>query len=78
MAGGVVFLFGPLAAAAHADLRLCNRTASLVGVSVGYKGQKDWTTEGWWNLPPNSCETLLTGPLSSRYHYVYAIDYDQG
>lgn len=78
LAGALFLVLGPLAAAAQADFRLCNRTASLVGVAVGYKGSKDWTTEGWWNVRPNSCETLLAGPLASRYYYVYAIDYDQG
>lgn len=78
LAGCLLFTFGPLLSAAEADLRLCNRTASLVGVAIGYKGEQDWTTEGWWNIRPNSCETLLAGPLSSRYYYVYAVDYDQG
>lgn len=50
----------------------------MVGVAIGYKGQQDWTTEGWWNIRPSSCETLLAGPLSSRYYYVYAVDYDEG
>jgi len=25
-----------------------------------------------------SCETILKGPLASRYYYIYAVDYDQG
>jgi uncharacterized membrane protein len=78
LAGSLLFAFTASVSAAQADLRLCNRTASMVGVAIGYKGSQDWTTEGWWNIRPNSCETLLAGPLSSRYYYVYAIDYDQG
>ncbi|WP_309393157.1 DUF1036 domain-containing protein [Chelatococcus sambhunathii] len=65
-------------APAAADFRLCNKTASRVGVSVGYKEQGVWSTEGWWNVGANSCETLLRGPLSARFYYVYAIDYDRG
>lgn len=62
---------------AKADLRLCNKTESQVGVAIGYREKADWITEGWWNLPANSCETLVPGPLVSRYYYIYAVDYDQ-
>ncbi len=67
-----------LATPAAADFRLCNNTASRVGVAVGYKGADGWTTEGWWNLPSRSCETVLKGNLVARFYYVYAIDYDHG
>jgi uncharacterized membrane protein len=59
-------------------LRLCNKTASRVGVAVGYKEEGQWVTEGWWNVGSGSCETLMPGPLVSRFYYVYAVDYDQG
>ena len=59
-------------------LRLCNKTTSRVGIAIGYKEDKRWTTEGWWNVDASSCETLMAGPLVSRFYYVYAIDYDQG
>lgn len=65
-------------APASADLRLCNKTNNRVGVSIGYKDKKIWTTEGWWNIPVNSCETLVSGTLVSRFYYVYAVDYDHG
>ena len=52
--------------------------ASRVGVAVGYKDADGWTTEGWWNLPSRSCETVLKGNLVARFYYVYAIDYDHG
>lgn len=67
-----------LISSASADLRLCNKTPSRVGVAIGYKSEKAWTTEGWWNIEASSCETLLAGALLSRYYYVYAVDYDQG
>jgi uncharacterized membrane protein len=63
---------------AAADFRLCNNTSSRVGVAVGYKDAEGWTTEGWWNLPSHTCETVLKGNLVARYYYVYAIDYDRG
>jgi uncharacterized membrane protein len=68
----------PLASLAHADLRLCNRTDSRIGVALGYKDGEHWTTEGWWNIPPGTCETLVRGQLIARYYYLYAQDYDQG
>jgi len=73
-----VMVLGASAGPAAADFRLCNNTASRVGVAVGYKDADGWTTEGWWNLPSRSCETVLKGNLVARYYYVYAIDYDHG
>jgi uncharacterized membrane protein len=73
-----VFFLGGLATPAAADFRLCNNTASRVGVAIGYKDSDGWTTEGWWNLPSRTCETILKGNLVARYYYVYAIDYDHG
>lgn len=66
------------AAPAQADFRLCNNTAGRVGIAIGYKDADGWVTEGWWNLPPRSCETLLRGGLVARFYYVYGIDYDRG
>ena len=63
---------------AAADFRLCNNTASRVGIAIGYKDKDGWTTEGWWNLASRSCETLLRGTLVARFYYVYAVDYDRG
>jgi uncharacterized membrane protein len=63
---------------AAADLKLCNKTGSKVGVALGYADQKGWASEGWWNIAPDKCETLLKGPLIARYYYIYAIDYEKG
>ena len=63
---------------ARAEFRMCNKTSAMIGVSVGYQQEKEWTTEGWWNLPANKCEVLVEGPLLSRYYYVYAVDYQNG
>jgi uncharacterized membrane protein len=70
--------FALMAEPARADFRLCNNTSSRVGISVGYKENDGWTTEGWWNLAARSCETLLPGALVARFYYIYAIDYDRG
>ena len=72
---GVIATVGPSAA----DFRVCNNTASRVGVAIGYKDKDGWATEGWWNLAGRSgCEVLLRGALASRYYYIYAVDYDRG
>lgn len=63
-----------LPASAAADFRLCNKTPSRVSVAIGYKAETAWRTEGWWNIEPDACATLLAGPLSHRYYYIYAID----
>lgn len=63
---------------AQADLRMCNMTSSRVGVAVGYRDDQGWMTEGWWNINPRGCETLLSGGLNARFYYVFAVDYDRG
>jgi uncharacterized membrane protein len=74
LAGGLLAAAAP----ALADLRMCNTTGSRVGVAIGYRDAQGWTTEGWWNIGPRACETLLRGTLAARFYYVHAIDYDRG
>jgi uncharacterized membrane protein len=71
-------LAGLAATPALADLKLCNTTASRVGVSIGYKDAEGWATEGWWNIASHTCETLLRGVLIGRFYYIHAVDYDRG
>ena len=73
-AGCVLALAGP----ALAQLRMCNMTTSRVGIAIGYRDGQGWVTEGWWNLKPRGCETLLKGTLASRFYYIHAVDYDRG
>ena len=73
-----LLLVGLGTAPAYADLKLCNTTASRVGVSIGYKDAEGWATEGWWNIASHTCETLLKGVLIGRYYYIHAVDYDRG
>jgi uncharacterized membrane protein len=74
----VAALLAGLPRPAWADFRLCNNTGSRVGVAIGYKDAEGWISEGWWNVSPRSCETLLRGALVARYYYIYAVDYDRG
>lgn len=63
---------------ARADFRLCNDTKSLVGVALGYRQGGKWQTEGWWQVPGETCASLIEGDLNSRYYYLYAEDADRG
>ena len=74
----IALAFVCIASPAAADFRLCNNTSGRVGIAVGYKDGEGWVTEGWWNLPSRSCDTLLRGGLVARFYYIYAIDYDRG
>ena len=71
-------LLAGLTGGAAADLKMCNKSGSNVGVAIGYKDREGWKTEGWWNLAPNACDVLMAGTLVSRYYYIYAVDYDLG
>jgi len=87
-ARGTAFLTLPLAAAcalpllaaspARADFRVCNATQNLVGVGIGYRAKAGWITEGWWHIEGSTCKTLIEGPLSSRFYYLYAEDAERG
>ncbi len=77
-AGVALFLAVGAPTAAQADLKVCNATSARVGIALGYQDPKGWTTEGWWNVPSQTCETLLKGTVPSRFIYVYAVDYERG
>ena len=69
-------MLAPLSA--QADFRLCNTTTSRVSIALAYSDGNNWTTEGWWNLKPDLCETLLRGPLAAQFYYVYGMDESGG
>jgi len=70
--------FTSFAATARADFRVCNDTKSLVGVALGYSSSGNWFTEGWWQIPGETCASILGGELNSRFYYIYAEDADRG
>jgi len=74
LAAGLVLL--PIPAAA--DFRICNDTRNLVGAALGYREKGNWITEGWWQIPGETCATLIEGNLNSRFYYLYAEDADRG
>ena len=69
-------LLSPLAltSPARADLKVCNDTANLVGVSVGYRNDEGWVSEGWWRIPAKNCASIIEGDLGSRFYYIHAED----
>lgn len=75
LSGGLIFLLAPAAIGeARADFRVCNATQSLIGVSIGYRNEEGWVSEGWWRIPATECRSVIEGQLSSRYYYLYAED----
>ena len=63
---------------ALADLRVCNDTTSMIGVALGYRIGGEWISEGWWQVPGETCASLIEGDLGNRYYYLYAEDADRG
>lgn len=63
-----------LSTPARADFRLCNNSSQRVSVALSYTDGSRWITEGWWNLKPSACETLLRGTLAAQFYYVYGMD----
>jgi uncharacterized membrane protein len=70
--------FGLSANEASAEFRVCNATQTAVGVAIGYRAKEGWISEGWWQIPPTTCSTLIEGQLQSRYYYLYAEDAARG
>ncbi|MBX9926582.1 MAG: DUF1036 domain-containing protein [Hyphomicrobiaceae bacterium] len=71
---GLIALVSPAAA----QVTVCNASSSRIGVALAYQDPSGWTSEGWWNIPSQSCETLLKTQVPSRFIYVHAVDYDRG
>lgn len=73
----VAFGFSLFAGQALAELRICNDTREVQAFSIGYKGETDWTSEGWWVVDPGDCVTPVGGDLKKRYYY-YRAEVDGG
>lgn len=59
---------------ARADLRVCNETSNLVSVALGYRADRGWMSEGWWQALPGDCRVLYQGELQRRFFYIFAAD----
>lgn len=65
------------AAPARAGLTFCNDTAMRATVAIGYKGDEGWTSEGWWEVLPGECTTVLGGDLPLTHYYWRATTGDE-
>jgi len=63
-----------VASPARADFRVCNSTQGFIGVAMGYPAGASWISEGWWHIGAASCKTVIEGPLTARFYYLYAED----
>lgn len=70
-------LLAGTASAAQAELKICNDTRFVQGISIGYKSGNNWISEGWWNIDPGSCANVVGGDLQNRYYY-YRAEIDGG
>jgi len=60
------------AGSANAALRMCNETAFVQSVTMGYEGDQGWMSKGWWNIDPNDCAVVVGGELQQRFYYYRA------
>lgn len=59
---------------ALADFRVCNRSNAPVSVALGYDHADFWSTsEGWWPVDTWDCRAMITAPLDTRFHYLFAV-----
>jgi uncharacterized membrane protein len=63
---------------ALAGLSVCNRASHPARMALGRFNGTDWMSEGWWNVQPAKCETLIKGELKARYYYLYSSDGSSG
>ncbi|TJW78577.1 MAG: DUF1036 domain-containing protein [Mesorhizobium sp.] len=65
---------------ARSLLKRASRDADVVreGIWDGFRAKAGWITEGWWHIEGSTCKTLIEGPLSSRFYYLYAEDAERG
>lgn len=51
-------------AAAHADLKICNRMSYVVDTAIGIDDKAASATRGWFRIDPAACRVLAQGTLS--------------
>ncbi|MFS4580293.1 DUF1036 domain-containing protein [Phaeobacter sp. C3_T13_0] len=57
---------------AYVGLEICNDTPVPQSVSVAYREDGQWTSHGWWHLPPETCESIIDSPLQNRFYYFHS------
>jgi len=61
-----------LGSAAHADLRLCNRTSYVLDLALGLEDKGSAATRGWFRVEPGQCRIVLQGAIEAEHLYVHA------
>jgi uncharacterized membrane protein len=64
-------LCAALAAPAHAELTICNRTSYLMDAAFGTEKRATVATRGWFRIEPGQCRQVLDGPLDADMVYVH-------
>jgi len=59
---------------AVAGFTVCNKSAHPAKVALGRFDGRQWGSQGWWSIGPDSCTQLIAKPLDARYYYLYATD----
>ncbi len=72
---GAAGILSPVSA--QAGFEACNDTNTAQSVAFVQKANGAWRVDGWREIAPNSCETLLDGPLQSRFYYLRLRDRDE-
>ena len=72
-ASATLFLSLGFATPAEAKLRICNKTETAALVALGQYDGKDWSSEGWWQVPAKACADIVQGALTALYYYVRAV-----
>lgn len=63
---------------ALAELEICNDGTALFSIALGFKGEEDWESKGWWNIEPGNCAVVVAGDLTRRYYYYHADTQNDG
>ncbi len=65
---------------ASADYKFCNTTSYVLAGAIGLKVDTDWHSQGWTEVLPGNCATVLAGPIRGGDYYVFvrSIDAHQG
>jgi uncharacterized membrane protein len=68
---------GLMTGAAQAGVEICNEGARLQSVAIGYESPEgDWVSEGWWQIAPGACKTVMARALGRRDLYYRATSGD--
>ncbi len=71
-AAAAVLAFALAAPAAHASLKLCNRTSYVIYAATAAATANDTIVQGWVRVAPGACRIAINGDLTASGYYVTA------